>query len=419
MSNNFGVIGYGARMDSVVEQAARALALGDPLRALKGVALRDDPPALALRGIAMAQLGELGIARKLLLRAARGFGAKDPVARARCTVAEAEVALANRDLARDERPLQSALAVLEASGDHANAAHGALVSARRLVMLGRLEEAERALTGLSLKRAPPRLLASAGLVAAEIATRRLAPSAARICLEKARVAAGHARIPALAAEVHGATARLNAVAARLLEAGAVRAVRLDEIEALDETRTFVVDACRRELRAAKVTTSLVDRPVLFELLWALAEAFPAEATRAALILRAFGLKRVNESARVRLRVEIGRLRKLLAPLAALSAGPDGFLLQPKRSARVCVLSPPSDTEADALLALLSDGQAWSTSSLAQALGKSQRSVQRDLQVLESAAKVTWFGRGRGRRWQTPAFSRFATPLLLVANSDAR
>ena len=406
-------------MDSVVEQAARALAAGDPLRALKGVALREDPPALALRGIAMAQLGELLLARKLLLRAARGFGATDPVASARCAVAEAEIALANRDLSREERTLERAVALLVASGDRTNAAQGALVNARRLVMLGRLDEAEQVLSGLDLRGAPARLVAGAQLASAEIATRRLAPGAARICLEKARIAAERARIPALQAEVRGANARLNAVAARQLEAGALRLVRLDDIEALSQTRAFVVDACRRELRVGRSATSLVDRPVLFELLWVLAECHPAEATRAALIERAFGLRRVNESARVRLRVEVGRLRKVLTPLAEISAGPDGFVLRPTRAARVCVLSPPSESEGDALLALLCDGQAWSTSALAQALGMSQRSVQRALGVLENAGKVTWFGRGRSRRWQTPTFSRFATPLLLVASPSPR
>ncbi|MEP7052575.1 MAG: helix-turn-helix domain-containing protein [Pseudomonadota bacterium] len=405
-------------MDSVVEQAARALAAGDPLRALKGVALREDPPALALRGIAMAQLGELRVARKLLQRAARGFGAQSPIARARCMVAEAEVALANHDPLRDERALHSAVAVLAANGDLTNAAHGALVSARRLVLLGRLEEAERVLSGMNLRRAPPRLVASAGLVAAEIATRRLAPRAARVCLGKARLAADRARIPALAAEIRTASARLNAVAARQLEAGVTRDLRLEEIEALSHSPAFVVDACRRELRVQRATTSLVDRPVLFDLLWALAEAFPAGATRSMLIERAFGLKRVNESARVRLRVEIGRLRKVLAPLAGVSAAPEGFILRPARGERVCVLTPPSDDDGDALLGLLSDGQAWSTSALAQALGKSQRGVQRALQTLENADKVAWFGRGKERRWQTPTFSRFATSLLLVATPGA-
>jgi hypothetical protein len=406
-------------MDTVVEQAARALSLGDPLRALKDIALRDDAPALALRGIAMAQLGELDRARQLLRRAARVFGAKDPVARARCVVAEAEVALANRELSRSDAPLNAALGVLAAHGDNANAALGALVIARRLVLLGRLEEAEHALADLDLRRAPARLVATTELVAAEIATRRLSTALARRCLKRARLAAERARIPALIAEASVAAERLDAPAARLLEAGVARLVRLDDVEALRKTRALVVDACRRELRAGPVLTSLVERPVLFELLWALAEAFPAEAPRAELARRAFGSARLNDSIRVRLRVEIGRLRRILGKVAGIAASEQGFVLQPQTVARVLVLMPPADTETDALLALLADGQAWSTSGLSQALGKAQRTVQRALGMLEESGKVAWFGRGRSRRWRAPAFTSFATPLLLVARPEPR
>ncbi|HEX7450758.1 MAG TPA: helix-turn-helix domain-containing protein [Polyangiaceae bacterium] len=406
-------------MDMVVELAARALSVGDPLRALKNIALRDDAPALALRGIAMAQLGELGRAQKLLRRAARAFGTKDPLGRARCVVAEAEVALANRELSGSDTELNAALAVLSARGDAANAAHGALVIARRWVLLGRLEQAERALTDLDLKRAPARLVASAELVAAEIATRRLLTAVARRCLKRATIAAEKAQIPALIAEANVAARRLDAPAARLLEAGVARLVSLGDVEALRQTRALVVDACRRELRAGTALTRLVERPVLFELLLALAEAFPSQAPRAELARRAFGSARLNESIRVRLRVEIGRLRKLLAKVAQIAAGEHGFVLQPRTVTRVLVLMPPADTETDALLALLSDGQAWSTSGLAQALGKGQRTVQRALGMLETSGKVTWFGRGRGRRWRAPAFTSFATPLLLVARPEPR
>ena len=110
-------------MDPLISAAARALSAGDPLAALKSVALRDDPPALALRGIAMAQLGDLRRARELLRSAARTFGPKEPVARARCAVAEAEIALVSRDLGGSLQTLKKARAVLEASGDQKNAAH--------------------------------------------------------------------------------------------------------------------------------------------------------------------------------------------------------------------------------------------------------------------------------------------------------
>src|SRR6187200_2249742 len=135
-------------MDSLITAAARALAAGDPLGALKRIALRDDPPALALRGIAMAQLGDFARARVLLRRAARAFGPREIVARARCVVAEAEVALASRDLGWPARALEAARTTLEAHGDRVNAAHARQVEIRRLVLIGRIEAAERLLAGV-------------------------------------------------------------------------------------------------------------------------------------------------------------------------------------------------------------------------------------------------------------------------------
>jgi hypothetical protein len=402
-------------MDTVVEHAARALALGDPLRALQGVALRNDAAALALRGIAMAQLGELTTARKLLRRAARSFGARQMVERARCVVAEAEITLANRDTWQDDAALTDALAVLTAHGDETNAAQAALVVARRSLLLGRLEDAGHALANLYSRRFPPRVTASAQLLAAEIATRRSSTREARRRLERARVAADRSQVPALIREVRAATARLDSPAARVLEAGNARLLRLEEIEALNRSQALIVDACRREVRQGRSVAQLIDRPVLFDLLWGLAEAAPIEATRESLARRAFGSQRMNDSVRVRLRVELGRLRKLLGALLEIRATVRGFELVSKRASRILLLTPPADTEGDALLALLSDGQAWSTSALAQALGKSQRTVQRALAELGDADKVSWFGRGGGRRWLTPTFTatRFATPLLLV------
>src|SRR6185312_6834903 len=132
-------------MDSLIATAARALAAGDPLGALNYVALRDDAPALALRGIALAQLGDLPRARMLVRRAARAFGAKAPIARARCLVAEAEIALASRELGWSAKALDAARATLEAHGDRVNAAHALYLGVRRLLLLGHLDEAERAL----------------------------------------------------------------------------------------------------------------------------------------------------------------------------------------------------------------------------------------------------------------------------------
>src|SRR5438309_6282202 len=142
-------------MDSVITAAARALAAGDPLGALKRVALRDDAPALALRGIAMAQLGDLARAKALLRSAARAFGPREPVARARCVVAEAEIALVSRDLGFPAKALDAARATLEEHGDRVNAAHARYLEVRRLLLIGRIDEAERALAELDSAPFPP------------------------------------------------------------------------------------------------------------------------------------------------------------------------------------------------------------------------------------------------------------------------
>ena len=400
-------------MDAALHLAARALAAGDPLAALDQVALRGDAPSLALRGIAMAQLGEWQRARQLLRRAARAFGPKAELARARCVVAEAEVALASRDLKKPTE-LELAFGVLEAHGDRNNAAVGRLTAARRALLLGRLVEAESSLAELELAAAAPYLRAIAELTTADLASRKLHTGAARSALQRAARAALRSQIPALQREVQLAQQRLQAPVARLQQAGSERLVRLDEVEALFGSNSFLLDACRRELRAGDELLRLLDRPVLFDLLWALAEAHPRSAPREALLWRAFGLRRSNESTRVRLRVEIGRLRKLIAPLADVRASSDGFVLEPHAGRVVCLLTPPGEGEADALLALLRGGDAWSTADLASALGKSQRSVQRALSALAATSQVDAVGKGRTRRWLSPPLSAFSTAMLLVA-----
>jgi tetratricopeptide (TPR) repeat protein len=188
-------------MDSLITAAARALAAGDPLGALNRVALRDDAPALALRGIAMAQLGDLVRAKALLRSAARAFGPKEAVARARCVIAEAEIALVSRELAWPAKAIEAARATLEAHGDRVNAAHARYLEVRRLLLLGRLDEAERALAALDPSSLPPASRAVHELVTAGIAIRRLRTKAARAALARAERAARDARIPALAVEV--------------------------------------------------------------------------------------------------------------------------------------------------------------------------------------------------------------------------
>jgi len=402
----------GIVLDSLITAAAHALAGGDPLGALSRVALREDPPALALRGIAMAQLGDLDRARALLRRAGRAFGPKEALARARCVVAEAEIALASRDLGWPTQSLEAARAILERHGDRANAAHARYLAIRRLLLIGRLDEAERMLAGLDPAPLRPALRAAHELVVAGIAMRRLRATVAHAALDRAGRAARDAGIPALAAEVDSVAHVLTRPAARLVAHGEERPLRLDDIETLLGSGVLVVDACRHVVREAGTVVSLATRPGLFALARALAEAWPGDVPRETLIARAFRARYADESHRARLRVEIGRLRAALRTLAGLRATPQGFALAPRRSRSVVILAPTVEDQDSVVLALLADGEAWSSSALALALGASQRSAQRALDRLADRGKVQPVGRGRARRWMTPPMPGFTTPLLL-------
>jgi len=401
-------------MDSLITAAARALAMGDPLGALNRVALRDDAPALALRGIAMAQLGDLPRAKTLLRSAARAFGPREAVARARCVVAEAEIALASRDLAWPVKALHTAQATLERHGDHVNAAHAQYLDIRRLLLIGRLDEAEDRLASLDPSPFPPALLAAHALVVAGIAMRRLHARQARAALADAERAARVAGIPALTAEVAHASLVLDSPAARWIAQGETRPLLLDDVEALLASQALVVDACRHAVRESGTVIALASRPVLFTLARTLAEAWPAGVPREALIARAFRTKHFDETHRARLRVEVGRLRAALKPVAGIGATKEGFALTPRHAREVVVLARPVDDAHAATLALLADGESWSSSALALALGASQRTVQRALDALAAAGKVQPVGQGRARRWMTPPIAGFATALLLPA-----
>jgi hypothetical protein len=401
-------------MDSLITAAARALASGDPLGALKRVALRNDAPALALRGIAMAQLGDFVRAKVLLRSAARAFGPKEAMASARCVVAEAEIALASRDLGWPAKALEAARATLEAHGDRVNAAHARNLQVRRLLLIGRLDEAEHALAGFDPAPLPPALKAAHELVVAGIAMRRIRTKTARAALARAGHAARDARIPALTAEVESVSLVLNTPAARLIARGEERPLLLEDVETLLASKTLVVDGCRHVVRDPGTVISLASRPVLFALARALAEAWPGDVARGTLLTRAFRARHADESHRARLRVEIGRLRSVLRMLAGVSATKHGFVLAPRRAREVVVLARPVDEEHAAVLAFLSDGESWSSSALALALGASQRTVQRSLDELAAAGKVQPVGRGRARRWMTPPVPGFATTLLLPA-----
>jgi len=399
-------------MDSLITAAGRALAAGDPLGALTRVALRDDPPALALRGIAMAQLGDLARAKLLLRRAARGFGAREAMARARCVLAEAEIALVSRDLGWPVRSLDTARETLEAHGDRVNAAHAGHLAIRRLVLIGRLDEAERRLAAFDPAPLPLASKTAHALVLAGLAMRRVRTGEARVALARAVTWARRARIPALSAEVARARLLLRTPAARLLARGESRVLRLAEVEAVFASRALVVDACRHVVRHRRSAISLATRPVLFELVRALAEAWPGDLARDALVARVFGARHADESHRARLRVEAGRLRAVLRPVAGVSATLGGFRLVPRDASDVVVLAQPVEDAHGAILACLADGESWSSSALALAVGTSQRSAQRGLEALAGAGRVQSFGRGRARRWLMPPVPGFATPLLL-------
>ena len=401
-------------MDRVIAAAAQALAAGDPLAALNRVALRDDAPALALRGIAMARLGDLGRAKALLRRAGRAFRPKETVARARCVVAEAEIALASRELGWPAKALEAAATTLHAHGDRANAAHARMIVIRHLLLIGRLDEAEFRLGQLDPAPLPPAARAIHELVVAGIAMRRLQTKAARVALTRADHAARHADIPALSAEVEHAALALTMPAARLLARGQERPLLLEQVEALLASDALVVDACRLVVRDAGTGISLARRPVLFALARALAQGWPGDVSREALVALAFRAKRADDSHRARLRVEIGRLRSLMRPLAELNATKQGFQLVPSGAPEVVVLARPVEDDHATLLAFLADGEAWSSSALALALGASQRTVQRALDQLAADGRIQSFGRGRALRWMTPPTPGFATTLLLPA-----
>ena len=309
---------------------------------------------------------------------------------------KAEIALVSRDLGWPAKTLEAARTTLEEHGDRINAAHARYLEIRRLLLFGRIDEAERALAVLDPAPFPAASRTAHELVVAGIAMRRLQTKAAHAALTRAKRAARQAGIPALTAEVESANRVLSTPAARLIAGGAERSVLLEEVEELLASKAFIVDACRHVVRHESRVISLARRPVLFALARALSEAWPGDVPRDTLIARAFGSKLANESHRARLRVEVGRLRTVLRTLADVRATREGFVLVPRRAHEVVVLAWPVEDEHAGVLALLADGESWSSSALALALGTSQRTVQRALDSLAVAGKVQSFGRGRAR-----------------------
>lgn len=399
-------------MDSLTSASARMLAAGDVLNALSLVALRDDPPALALRGIAMARLGDYARSRELLRLAARGFGAHEPLERARCTVAEAEVALAMRELDSPLHALPGALATLESHRDHANAVQARLIMARRFLLLGRLTQVSTLIGTLDTTGLPVSLTAVAQLLAAELALRSLRIASAHEALQRAQDAATQSGITALCAEVTEMRSVLNRPAARLIKKHCQQALTLEQIAAVLSAPNLVIDGCRRGVSVEKTWISLATRPLLFALIHALATAWPGDVPREALITGVFGQQQPDETHRARLRVEMGRLRNLIRNIARIEATTDGYVLLPLNNLPVTVLAPPFDSEAASLTALLADGAAWSTSALAQAMGASQRTIQRALADLQMKGQVHPIGKSRVRRWVCSPLAGFTTILLL-------
>ncbi len=399
-------------MDSLITSAALALAKGDFFGVLNRVALRDDAPALALRGIAMAQLGDLERAKILLRKATRAFGSKQQVSQARCIVAEAEIALAVRDLDWSARRLENAHQVLEEHGDKINAAYARHLQIRLLLLFGRLSEAEAMVEQLNPALFSPAFKAAHELVTAGIAIRRLHINAAQEALFRAQQEARRAQIHPLLAEIDKAFQVLQTPAARLLTSDGEQLLLLSDVEALLASDVLVVDACCYAVRHQTQIVSLASRPILFSLVRALGEAWPEDVSRDQLVKLAFRQKFADESLRARLRVEMGRLRTLLEVFAEIKSTQSGYRLVPHCTENLVVLDQPIQEKYADLLAILADGEAWSSSALAMVLGTSQRTVQRSLESLADSGKVQSFGRGQARRWVTSPLPGVTTILLL-------
>ena len=412
-----------AASPDVHRSAAQALARGDGLRALGLVGRAEDVLGLTLRGIASAQIGDLELARGALERAARME--RDPLARARINAALVEIAMADGDAARAVRAARASADELARLGDARNAAMQRLVLARAEVLLGRLAEARHvvaevlascvdrspgAAPGEAPSKLPADITAVAWLAKAEIAVRGVAAAEAREALKRARGALDGARNDLLARALVALEAELSNPVARIEREGVVRPADLYAIEAASTGEVMLVDACRRLVIAGRASIPLVRRPILFALLLVLARAWPGEVARDELAARAFDARRVNASHRSRLRVEVGRLRKLIAGLAEPVATDAGYALASPRE--VVTLLPPSDDDDARIAILLGDGAAWSAQSLAEHAGVSKRTAQRALAGLVENGSAIRTGKAKDVRYMRPG-PRIASRMLLL------
>jgi hypothetical protein len=389
--------------------AGRALSRGDALRALGLVGRTDDALGLTLRGIAYAQLGDLDLARKSLERGARLTRA--PLARARIQAALAEIAMSDGEPASAARAARASADELARLGDSRNAAMQRLVLARAEVLRGRLVEARHVVGGvLDDGSLAPDVRPVAWLAKAEIAVRGALAGEARLALKEARRAMAAAPNELLARTLVALEAELSQPVARLERAGVVRAADLFAIEAASSGEVLLVDACRRVVIGGRAQVPLGKRPVVFALLLCLARAWPDGVGRDDLAARAFDTKRVNASHRSRLRVEVGRLRKLLSGLAEPVSTDEGYALASTRE--VMTLLPPSDDDDARIAILLGDGASWSAQGLADHAGVSKRTAQRALAALVDAGAATRTGKGKDVRYARPG-PRIASRMLLL------
>ncbi len=389
--------------------AGRALARGEPLRALSIVGRVDTAVGLMLRGIAYAQIGDLELARDALVRA-RAL-TKDRVTRARARAALVEIELETGEPAASARAARVSADELETLGDRRNAAMQRLVLARAEVLLGRLDEARRVAKKVVASSRAPDVRAIAWLAQAEIAIRSVSATDARDALSRARACLEEAPNPMLARALVALEAELSLPIARIQHAGALRDADLYAIEASSSGEVLLVDACRRLAFARRGDVSFARRPVLFAILLVLARAWPASVPRDALAAKAFDVRRVNDSHRMRLRVEVGRLRKELKHVEAEPiASDDGYRLA--STCDVAVLLPPDDDDATRVALLLRDGAAWSVRGLAEHAGVSKSTAQRALDALVETGGAVRSGRGKDVRYTHPG-TPIASRMLLL------
>lgn len=396
-------------LPTAITDAGRALASGDPLRALGILGLEESAASLTLRGIAYAQLGDLELALESLERALVLRG--DPLTYARARAALVEVLLGMGEAAKAAKAARAASEELAALGDIRNAAMQWLVLARAEVLLGRIHEARHLVEELVASNLPDDVRAVAWLAKAEIAIRAVSASGAREAITQARTWLRHAPNALLARTLVAIEEELSRPIARIVREKTVREADLEGVEEASRGEVLLVDACRLLAIGGRCIVPLARRPVLFAILLELAREWPVVVPRDELAKRVFDLRRVNDSHRARLRVELGRFRKLVASLGIDAvAGQGGYVLSTKRE--VVLLLPPSDDDDARIALLLGDGAAWTARAIAEHAGISRRTAQRALATLVERGAAVRTGQGKDVRYTRPG-TPIASRMLLL------